>query len=101
MKKIIKGKKYDTETAEELFCEDSGGSTSDFNYWCERIFRKKTGEYFLFGEGHGFSIYATICGNSRGWGQAIRPLTDNDLKEWFIRHDLVDEYETIFGKVEE
>ena len=51
MKQIINGKKYDTETAERLACEDAGLPVNDFAYWCEELYRKKTGEFFLHGEG--------------------------------------------------
>ena len=50
MKKIINGKMYNTETAK--YC---GGyefsNCGDFNYVCEELYQKKTGELFLYGEG--------------------------------------------------
>ncbi len=48
MKKIINGKRYDTETA-KLIGSDGYSNPSDFNYWSEDLYQKKTGEFFLYG----------------------------------------------------
>lgn len=51
MKKIINGKKYDTETA-GLICEhDNGRSWTDFYFYKECLYKKKTGEFFIHEEG--------------------------------------------------
>lgn len=102
MRKIINGKKYDTETAEQLASYWNELSTSDFRHMTERLFRKKTGEYFLYGEGGPLSKYATRCGGS-GFtgGEDIVPLPEQEAKEWAEKHLGCDEYEAIFGEVEE
>ena len=41
MRKIINGRKYDTETAEQLACYWNELSTRDFRHMTERLFRKK------------------------------------------------------------
>ena len=51
MKKIINGRKYDTETAKEIGYWSNGYPCSDFNHCEETLYLKKTGEYFLYGEG--------------------------------------------------
>lgn len=51
MKKIINGKKYDTESAQEI-CSRSSGHYGDFHRVAETLYRKKTGEFFLYGEGY-------------------------------------------------
>jgi len=56
MKKIINGKKYDTETATKLG-EDCRGYRGDIDFWSEELYRKKTGEFFLYGEGGARSQY--------------------------------------------
>ncbi len=102
MKKIINGKKYDTETAKEVARHSGGGSTSDFSYWCQTLYRKRTGEFFLYGEGGPMTGYARSCGdNSWGWGDEIIPLTEKKAKQWVERNLDGDEYEAIFGEVEE
>jgi len=50
MKKIINGKRYDTETA-QLIGSASYSNRTDFRFWSEELYRKKTGEFFLYGEG--------------------------------------------------
>ena len=52
MKKIINGKKYDTNTATKVADYWNGYGASDFNYVSEELYLKNTGEYFLlFGSG--------------------------------------------------
>ena len=62
MRKIINGRKYDTETAE---CVGEMASTYNFNdgyYYWEELYRKRTGEFFLHGAGNGLSPYAQSVG---------------------------------------
>ena len=101
MKKIINGKKYDTETATKVACWDNGYYSSDFDFEAATLYRKKTGEYFIHGEGGARSQYATHYGSSWGYGETIRPLTIDEAKEWSERHMDGDSYEEEFGEVEE
>lgn len=102
MKRIINGKKYDTATAKEIGSASNGGGWRDFSHWEETLYRKKTGEFFLFGEGGPMTCYSVSCGqNSWSGGSAIRPLTEAEAKEWAERYLDVDDYEEIFGEVEE
>ena len=101
MKKIINGKRYDTDTAKELGY-DSYSNRSDFNYWCETLYRKTTGEFFLYGEGGPNSRYAESVGlNSWTGGERIMPLSLEEAQKWAEEHLDGDEYEKIFGIVEE
>lgn len=101
MKKIIKGRKYDTETAKEIACWSNGYLCSDFNHCKETLYLKKTGEYFLYGEGGALTQYSrSVFGGSIG-GSRIIPLTEEDVKEWAMEHLECDEYEALFGEVEE
>ena len=102
MKKIINGKKYDTETAQEIETWSNAGSLCDFSHMEETLYRKKTGEYFLFGEGGPMTKYAVSEGNN-SWsgGSDIVPLTYDAAQEWAEKHLEVDKYEEIFGEVEE
>ena len=98
MKKIINGKLYDTSTAKRIGADGSNGSHSDFNYWEETLYKKRTGEYFLHGEGGPRSRYSECLGdNSWGWGEAIIPLSYAKAREWSEEHMSVDEYGEIFG----
>ena len=102
MKKIIKGRKYDTTTATRVAGWSNGYSTNDLNYCSEDLYRKKTGEFFLYGEGWAMSIYNKSSGSSSWYGSSeIIPLTVEDAKLWFEErvNDAI-EYEEIFGEVE-
>lgn len=101
MKKIITGKLYDTDTAKELG-SDYYSNPRDFHYWCETLYIKRTGEYFLHGEGGPASKYARrVEQNSWSGGEQIIPLTYASASEWAEKHLDADEYQTIFGEVSE
>lgn len=102
MKKIINGRRYDTESARELAAASSGLSYSDFSHWEETLYVKKTGEYFLHGIGGPMSRYAEPSGQN-GWsgGERIMPMSLEEAKAWAEEHLSGDEYEDIFGTVEE
>lgn len=100
MKKIINGKKYDTETATEIACWSN--ERCGFEYCCETLYRKRTGEYFLHGSGGAMSKYAESCGqNTWCGGESIRPLSEENAKRFVESHFDGDKYEEIFGEVEE
>ena len=101
MKKIINGKVYNTQTAKCLVEWDNGHFKSDFNYCSEDLYRKRTGEYFLHGQGGAMSKYSSRSGNSSGWGDQIIPLTLDEAKEWAEKKLDGDEYESIFGAIAE
>lgn len=101
MKKIIGGRCYNTDTAKNL------GSTGyshpgDFSFWVERLYRKKTGEFFLHGVGGPMSKYAHQVGpNEWSGGEEIHPLSLEEAREWAEKNLETEEYEQIFGACEE
>jgi hypothetical protein len=99
--KIIKGKRYDTETAKRL--ASAGYSyPSQFDYWQETLYQKRTGEFFLHGEGGANSKYAEqIERNSWCGGEKIIPISHKEAKKWGEKYLDADEYEKIFGQIEE
>lgn len=101
MKKIINGRKYDTDTAKCLADWESGYGHGDFRYVEEQLYRKKTGEFFLYGEGGAMTEYAESYGNETYGGEKIIPLTESEAKEWAESRLDCDDYESIFGPVEE
>lgn len=102
MKKIINGKVYDTSTAKELGSYANYGSWRDFSHYEETLYRKKTGEFFLHGEGGPATRYAVPEGqNSWSGGERIMPMTYNEAREWAEKHLEADDYEAIFGEVVE
>lgn len=100
MKKIINNKLYDTSTAHELASREE--NPGDSHYVNEVLYRKRTGEYFLFGEGGPSSRYAEQVDYSH-WsgGSTILPLTYKDAVDWAERHLDADEYQSLFGPVSE
>ena len=102
MKKIIKGKSYDTDTATSVGEWESGSEPGDLSYVCETLYRKRSGEYFLHGEGGAASRYAEARGDSR-WsgGERIMPMSYDAAKAWSEGHLDTEEYEAEFGEVAE
>lgn len=101
MKRIINGKKYDTETA-DLIGERDNGYYGDAYYIEEKLYQKKTGEFFLYGYGGPFSAYGEECGN-RMWTDSskIVPYTIEEAKAWVAKYLSVTIYEKLFGEIEE
>jgi hypothetical protein len=82
MKTILNGKRYDTQTAEALATWDNGHYLGDFHHCCETLYRTTNGAFFLHGEGGALSAYSQECGNNRGGGADIRPMTREDAFRW-------------------
>lgn len=106
MQKIINGKKYNTETAEQVGFYRERYGRNDFHWldhWLEEtLYKKRTGEFFLFGEGGPASRYCTwIDNHNRTSGEKIVPMTFEEARKWAEKHLEVEEYEAIFGEVEE
>lgn len=91
MKKIIKGKRYDTDTA-KLICDNENYSNGTLSSWDE-IYRKKTGEFFFYHCSTGFNC----------WDKAkyIKPLTEEKAMEYCEKWMDGDDYKILFGSVEE
>ena len=98
MKKVIDGKVYNTETAEEIGHWHNGYSCGDFNNCEESLYVTKKGQYFLSGEGGAFSRYAIHHGNSSGGGSGLFVISEKEAREWAEEHldaDDVEEYFTV------
>lgn len=101
MKKVINGKVYDTDTAREVGCFDSGAGDRLFG-WSETLYVKRTGEYFLFGEGGPGSKYSVRTGVNNTTGSAkIFPLSYDDARKWAEDNLNGDEYIAEFGEIPE
>lgn len=100
MKKVINGKLYDTATAKE--CGDDHHHGGDLDYYIDTLYRKKTGEFFIHGEGGPRTKYGQHTGNNH-WsgGEKIIPLSYAEARGWAEEHLTGDEYEAIFGPVAE
>lgn len=102
MKKIIRGLKYNTETAKEMGWWNNGYSRNDLSYEEEHLYKKRTGEFFIYGFGGPNSKYARATGLNSWTGDSdITPVTYEGAKKWAEEKLSADEYESIFGEVTE
>lgn len=98
MKKIINGKVYDTETAKKIGDYTSPHARNDFRWYSEELYRKKTGEFFVYGKGNGASPYAVREFDGWTYGKKIEPLSYSEAQKWTEEHLDADEYIKIFGE---
>ena len=58
------------------------------DYYCEELYQKNNGEYFLFGYGRSESRYALHPNQKSkyGIGSDITPLSDSEAIEWMIEY---------------
>lgn len=93
MKKIIRGRLYDTDTAKEVGSwENEAVARNDFNWFEETLYRKKTGEFFLAGSGGPASKYAERSYGTWIGGSSIEPISYEDAREWAEKHMEADDY---------
>lgn len=101
MKRIINGKKYDTETAVKIG-EWRFGKCNDHDYVHEELYKKKTGEFFLYAEGGALSKYGKQSDNQHMTDAShIFPYTEKEARKWCEENVSGERYEEIFGEVDE
>lgn len=92
MRKVINGKKYDTNTAKWIGWY-SHLPASDFRHVSETLYRKRTGEFFLHGSGGPMTDYRKRCQDGSWIGDdKIVPMTHDEAKEWAKEHLDLDVY---------
>ena len=91
MKKIIEGKKYNTETAERIGQCDNNLARNDFDFEAETLYKSKSGQHFLHHEG----------GANSGYNEYITLMSIENAKIWAENAIDVDDYELVFGAVVE
>lgn len=101
MKKVISGVLCDTETA-KMLGEYEHEHKSSFHWYVERLYRTKSGKYFIYGEGHAASPYARKVAQSE-WapGEAIKLMPPEAARQWAEDHLDAGEYIAAFGEPEE
>lgn len=83
MKRVIDGKRYDTETAQRIAEASSTCGPSDFRYWSEALYKTPRGAFFLHGKGGAMSRWSEPVGSdARGGGSGILPMSVEDAREW-------------------
>ena len=87
MKQIIKGKVYDTMKSYIVGWRMGDFHDTDPKYFEEWLYKKRTGEYFMVGEGGAMSAYAKTCEDgSLGYGKKIIPMSYQEANEWATAH---------------
>ena len=101
MQKIIRGKKYNTDTAKEVCCYSNNLPFGDFDWVQETLYVKRTGEYFLHGKGGARSKYAVPDGVFMGGGSEIIPLSEKEAQAFVEENGDTETYEKFFGEASE
>lgn len=104
----INGLSYDPQKAKEIMTWDNGYARTDNRFAENTIYKKRTGEYFLYGRGGAGSEYAQPVKSdpgSMGEGDIIRPLTIEETKNLILKNEensLNDDvYEREFGAIKQ
>lgn len=95
MKKIIDGKKYDTDTARKIASFDNGYGGGDFNWTRETLYKTRRGNFFLVGEGGPKSEWAERYGTTYSSGSGLRPISASAALVWLERNgeaDIIEEH---------
>lgn len=101
MVRNINGRRYDTATATLIGTWDNG-EAGGLDYCAETLYRKRSGEYFLHGEGGPRSRYNKSAGNGNWAGsEQIIPLTYSAAVEWAEERLPAGVYDAEFGAVQE
>ncbi|MEJ8785021.1 hypothetical protein [Peptoniphilus sp. HCN-40583] len=96
MKRIIKDKVYDTSTAG--YIGEYSRMETDSKYWFkEELYRKRTGEYFIYGVGLSASTYDEVIDASSQGSEKITPISFENAKLWGKMHLDAEVYEREFG----
>ena len=82
MRRIIENKVYDTATATAVANYSNSYGTSDFKFIRETLFMTKKKNFFIHGRGGAMTRYADRVANMSCYGEAIRPLDEQQLLEW-------------------
>jgi hypothetical protein len=88
MRKIINGKRYDTESARLVGEYENSLPVTDFHHvWMGLYCTPRSGQYFLAGEGGPMTRFSQSAGqNSWTGGSDIIPMTRQEALEWAERH---------------
>jgi len=102
MKKIINGKRYDTEAKHTTKVASHGdGYVGDFHHWQEDLYRTGHGNWYLVGEGGALSRYSEpVCGGGMGGtSDVVVPLTETEAQRWLEEAGETEAVEQYFGEM--
>lgn len=102
MRRVIDGKTYNTETADEVCTLSGTANRTDFRYHDTSMYRTKGGAFFLAGEGGPMSMWAqAVEQNSWSSGKGIKPLTREEALSILEQENEQDAIEQYFGEMPE
>lgn len=90
MKKIIDGKRYDTEKAKCVASYENSYGINDFKHYSENLYLTTSGSWFLHGSGGPMTKYSKQAGDATCAGEDIIPMTEKEVIQWMEEHE---EYE--------
>lgn len=97
MKKVMKGARYDTNTAKLIADWESDQDYTGPSHVSEYLYRTKAEKWFLHGVGNSATAYASRNADGlAGPGEQIIPLSDNAARQWAEQHLTDTEVEYIF-----
>ena len=99
-KKIIDGKRYDTETSTMVHSWDNGHYGSDFRSREKALYRTKKGNWFLWHSGGPMTDMAVSCGNNSVCGsENIEPISAKDAFGFLQTHGGAEAAEKYFPEL--
>jgi len=98
MKTIIKGKRYDTETATCVAEYSEGYGPDDLQFIEEKLYQTKNGTWFLHGQGGAQTQYSKQHGNMTTGSERIEPFTIDEAAAWLERTNNCDALEIHFAE---
>lgn len=97
MKKIIDGKRYDTDTADCVYGWDNDRYGNDFRYRSKSLYRTKNGAWFIHHTGGAMTDMAVSIGSGSMTGSTdIEIITDDDAFAFLCTHGGGDQAEKYF-----
>ena len=97
MRKIMDGKRYDTETALEVCDHHNRLPRDDFNFLAETLYRTAKGNWFIYFEGGALTEHALWTGNSAEYNEGIKSLSEDEARSFVEAHGSCDDYERFFA----
>jgi hypothetical protein len=94
MKKIIEGKRYDTQTAIHVANHWNGRARSDHRFDETDLYRTRSGNWFLAGFGGGMSRWS---GSSGTFESGLKPIDADEARKFLDEAGLTDLAEQHFG----
>jgi hypothetical protein len=85
MQKVVNGKRYDTEKAEQV-CTWGSEGRSDFSWHTTSLYRTPKGNWFTAGEGGPMSEWRRRAGDSWTGGSGLDPIDSNEARELLEKH---------------